>query len=204
MFGWLQPVGILRQRGLRIGADIVRVVVEEDRLHVGVEILLLAHGVCWALRPPAANSPSRSPTHRPSPRRRAPPGDRWSTRSESLSSRPTEGTSPMPSIEIEVASVVRQVNCTWSPAEITVGVAVSCAVGAGAVAAAELSPRGGNGCFFLHPETATKATSKSEDVKSRDSRSFKGMLLLKKSSESSGRPGFLESSRVPPPDSQHP
>ena len=38
----------------------------------------------------------------------------------------------MPSIETDVASVVRQVSCTWSPAEITVGVAVSCAVGAGA------------------------------------------------------------------------
>ena len=43
---------------------------------------------------------------------------------------PEVGTSPMPSIET-VASVVRQVSSTWSPAEITVGVAVICAVGAG-------------------------------------------------------------------------
>jgi hypothetical protein len=44
----------------------------------------------------------------------------------------------MPSIDTEVASVVRQVSCTWSPAEITVGVAVSCAVGAGAAAGGAL------------------------------------------------------------------
>jgi hypothetical protein len=46
---------------------------------------------------------------------------------------PELGTSPMPSIEMLVASVVRQERTTWSPAEIVVGVAVSWAVGAGPV-----------------------------------------------------------------------
>ena len=66
----------------------------------------------------------------------------------------------MPSIETDEASVVLQVNCTWSPAEITVGEAVNCAVGAGAAAGGGAACGGGAGCFFLHPETATKAASR--------------------------------------------
>ena len=83
----------------------------------------------------------------------------------------------MPSIETDVASVVRQVNCTWSPAEITVGVAVSCAVGAGAIAVGAVSA-GGNGLlFFLQPDTAVKATKRRAKV-NNPLRSFKGILLL--------------------------
>jgi hypothetical protein len=63
--------------------------------------------------------------------------------------------------------VVRQDNCTWSPAEITVGVAVSCAVGAAAVAGGAACGGGGNGFCFLQPETATKATSRKTGTKIR-------------------------------------
>jgi hypothetical protein len=66
----------------------------------------------------------------------------------------------MPSIETEVASTVRHVNCTWSPAEITVGVAVRCAVGAGAAADGGAACGGGIGFCFLQPDTATRAKSR--------------------------------------------
>jgi hypothetical protein len=97
----------------------------------------------------------------------------------------------MPSIETESAFAVCQVNCTWSPAEITVGVAVKSAVGA-PPAPAGASPWFGRGCcFFLHPETAVKATSRREKIK-MDLRCLKGILLLKKSSTHPfGAPGFL-------------
>ena len=84
----------------------------------------------------------------------------------------------MPSIDIEVAFVVRQLNCTWSPAEITVGVAVSCAVGA-PTATGGASAGGGNGAaFFLQPATAIKATNKTIGTRIR-LRWFNGMLLLR-------------------------
>jgi hypothetical protein len=70
----------------------------------------------------------------------------------------------MPSIETEVALVVFHVSCTWSPAEITDGVAVSSAVGAGAVAGGAVST-GGKGVFFLHPDIAVKATNRRKEVK---------------------------------------
>jgi hypothetical protein len=89
---------------------------------------------------------------------------------------PTVGTSPSPSIETEVAEVVRQVNCTWSPAEITVGVALSCAVGAGAVADGAVST-GGRGLLFLQPATAVKAIKRRAEV-NRQFRSFKRILLF--------------------------
>ena len=73
----------------------------------------------------------------------------------------------MPSIETDVASVVRQDNCTWSPAEITLGVAVSCAVGAAAVAGGGAACAGGNGFCFLQPENVTKATSNKAGTKIR-------------------------------------
>ena len=73
----------------------------------------------------------------------------------------------MPSMETDVASVVRQDNCTWSPAEITVGVAVSRAVGAAAAAGGGAACAGGNGFCFLHPETATKATSRKIGTRTR-------------------------------------
>jgi hypothetical protein len=103
---------------------------------------------------------------------------------------PTEGTSPIPSIVTDVASVVRQVNCTWSPAEITVGVAVSVAVGVGVVAGGAVSAGGGRGLLFLQPETAVKATKRRAEVK-KPCRSFKGVLLLsKRSSQCFGQSGF--------------
>jgi hypothetical protein len=75
---------------------------------------------------------------------------------------------------------VCQVNCTWSPAEITVGVAVSCAVGVVAVAGGAVSSWDGKGCFFLlHPETAVMARSRRAIAK-MDFRSFNGILLLQK------------------------
>lgn len=80
---------------------------------------------------------------------------------------PEEGTSPMPSMDTDVASVVFQESCTWSPAEITVGEAVNCAVGAGAAAGGGAASGGGNGCFFLHPETATKAASRTTGTRIR-------------------------------------
>ena len=81
---------------------------------------------------------------------------------------PTEGTSPMPSIDIDVASLVCQVNCTWSPAETRVGVAVICAVGAGAVAAATGAVAGGGrGFYFAQPDTATRATRRATDARMR-------------------------------------
>src|ERR1700761_7630982 len=61
---------------------------------------------------------------------------------------PEVGTGPMPSIETLLASVVRQFSTTWSPAEICVGVAVICAVGAGAFGAAVSGGGGGGGFFF--------------------------------------------------------
>src|ERR1035438_3978131 len=63
---------------------------------------------------------------------------------------PVVGTSPMPSIATEVASVERQFSTTWSPAEIESGVAVICTVGAGAVAGGAIGG-GGSGFFFLQP-----------------------------------------------------
>jgi hypothetical protein len=113
---------------------------------------------------------------------------------------PTEGTSPMPSIVIDVASVVRQVNCTGSPAEITVGVAVSVAVGVGAVAVGAVSDGGGRGLFFLQPDTAVKATKRRADVK-KTFRSFMGILLVsKKLSQCFGHSGLV-SPRMPSSDS---
>ena len=105
----------------------------------------------------------------------------------------------MPSIEIELALVVCQVNCTWSPAEITVGVAVSSAVGAGAVADGAVSSAGGKGGFFLHPETAAKATSR-RAIRKMFFCVFKGILLLRKGQVS--LPGLRDfvSPRVFPPD----
>src|SRR5579875_2599939 len=77
----------------------------------------------------------------------------------------------MPSIETEVASVVCQESCTWSPAEMTVGVAVNCAVGAG-VTGGGAEACGATGCFFLHPDTATMARSRTTGTYKRF---FKGI-----------------------------
>src|ERR1017187_6849181 len=90
---------------------------------------------------------------------------------------PELGTSPMPSIDTVVASAVRQDSTTWSPAEITDGVAVICAAGAGAVAAGGGAVSMGSGaCFFLQPATATSATSRTTGIKMRE-RTFNGLLL---------------------------
>jgi hypothetical protein len=102
----------------------------------------------------------------------------------------------MPSIEMELALVVFQLNCTWSPAEITVGVAVNCAVGAPEVAAGASSPGGKGAVFLLQPETATRATSK-RAIEKMDFCVFKGILLLKKSQVAlSGNRVFLSPQRA--------
>jgi hypothetical protein len=74
----------------------------------------------------------------------------------------------MPSMETEVASVVRQLSCTSSPAEINEGVAVICATGAVAGAAAGAVSDAGTG-FGLLPQPATEAmaTSRTRGVKMR-------------------------------------
>jgi hypothetical protein len=98
---------------------------------------------------------------------------------------------------------VRQVNCTWSPAETTVGVAVSVAVGVSAVADGAVSAGGGRGLLFLQPDTAVntevRATKRRADVK-KPFRSFKEVLLFStNSSQCSGQSGFV-SPRLPPFD----
>jgi hypothetical protein len=110
---------------------------------------------------------------------------------------PTEGTSPIPSIVTDVASVVRQANCTWSPAEITVGVAVSVAVGVTAVAGGAVAAGGGRGLLFLQPETAVKATKRSADIK-KPFRSFKGVLLFSKNSSQCFGQSCVVSPQLPP------
>jgi len=89
---------------------------------------------------------------------------------------PLVGTVPMPSIDVLVASVVCQLRVTWSPAVICEGVAVICAVGAGADGGAVTA--GGGGCFFLQPATATKATSRTTGTRIRERR-IKVWLLLR-------------------------
>jgi len=75
---------------------------------------------------------------------------------------PEVGTSPMPSMDALVASVVFHVSVTWSPAEMDSGCAEILAVGAGAAGGGVAG--GGGGVFFLQPEMATKAkTSKTAD-----------------------------------------
>jgi hypothetical protein len=89
---------------------------------------------------------------------------------------------------------VRQANCTWSPAEITVGVAVSVAVGVSAVAGGAVSAGGGRGLLFLQPDTAVKATDRATKRRAefkKPLRSFKGVLLCSKnSSQCFGQSGF--------------
>jgi hypothetical protein len=46
-------------------------------------------------------------------------------------------------------------------------VAVSCAVGAGAVTGGAVCAGGGGGSFFLHPDTASKVTSRTTGTKTR-------------------------------------
>jgi hypothetical protein len=85
----------------------------------------------------------------------------------------------MSSIEIEVALVVLQLNCAWSPAEITIGVAVICAVGAPAeVTGAAVSDVGSGGAVFLpQPAMAKSATQRKTGTKNR-LRTFMGDSFL--------------------------
>jgi len=71
---------------------------------------------------------------------------------------------------------VRQERTTWSPAEITDGVAVIWAVGAGPVDTGGAVEGAGGASFFLQPATATNATSKTAGIKMR-MREFNGLLL---------------------------
>lgn len=79
-------------------------------------------------------------------------------------------------MEIVVASDVRQESTTWSPEETTDGVAVICAVGAGAEATGGAVIGAGGASFFLQPATAINATSKTAGTKMRE-REFNGLLL---------------------------
>src|SRR6185437_10981190 len=62
-------------------------------------------------------------------------------------------------METLLALVVCHFSVTWSPAEITEGVADNSAVGEGAVAGGA-GGGGGAACFFLQPATGNKATAK--------------------------------------------
>jgi galactokinase/mevalonate kinase-like predicted kinase len=84
----------------------------------------------------------------------------------------------MPSIDTLVASVVRQVRTTWSPAEIDVGVAVSWAMGAAAEGGAVSGAGGGGGFFFLQPATASRTIIKTAGTRKRWRR-FNSILLPK-------------------------
>src|ERR1700678_4144896 len=90
---------------------------------------------------------------------------------------PEVGTEPMPSMLTVVASAVRQERTTWSPAEMTEGVAVICAVGAGTEdGGGAVSAGSGGPCFFLQPATASNETSNTTGTKMRE-RTFNGLLL---------------------------
>ena len=88
----------------------------------------------------------------------------------------------MPSIETVVASVVRQDRTTWSPAEMVVGVAEICAVGAGAAAGGAVSWGKGGACFFLQPAIVKRVTTSATGTKMRPNR-FKTYLLLRAQSK---------------------
>ena len=155
-----QVAGVLRKRRLRIAADRIGVVVEEDVLHVGLELFFRAHRVRRAPPRPAAHSRLRSPMHPPSRPRRAPPGDRWSTRSGSPSSRRRKAhrrcRRSKPTSRRSCARSVAPGRRPKSPSAWP-----SVARSAPALpAAAELLAGGGSGCFFLHPATAIRATSR--------------------------------------------
>src|ERR1700678_2515316 len=72
----------------------------------------------------------------------------------------------MPSMEMLFASVVRQERTTWSPAVMLLGVAVSCAVGAGPVSGGA-PPLVGDVVFLLQPAKPTTARSKTRQVRMR-------------------------------------
>ena len=84
-----------------------------------------------------------------------------------------------------------RLNCTWSPAEITVGVAVSCAVGAGAVAGGAVAAGGGRGCALFAARNSGQGNQKEGEI-NRLFRSFKGVLLSQKTRVNrSGQSGFV-------------
>jgi hypothetical protein len=84
---------------------------------------------------------------------------------------------PIPSIETDVASTVCQLRVTWSPELITLGVAFSVAVGAGAVAGGGAVSWASGAVFFLQPGSVVKTSSKAKGTRT-DFRKFNGMLLL--------------------------
>lgn len=90
---------------------------------------------------------------------------------------PAEGTVPIPSIEIEVALVVLQLNCAWSPAEITVGEMVSCAVGGPVCTSGAVSEEETGLLLCEQPETAATAINRRAGV-NKAFRSFKRILLF--------------------------
>ena len=99
---------------------------------------------------------------------------------------PEVGTSPMPSMETLVASAVRHVRTTWSPAEMTLGVAVIWATGdgagaeAGPVEGAVDAEDGGGAGFFEQPAIAIRERTSPTRRRAWNFR-FKGVLLRVKS-----------------------
>jgi hypothetical protein len=85
--------------------------------------------------------------------------------------------------------MVCQLSCTGSPAEITVGVALNTAVGAGADTGGGAVSCAIGGCFFLQPGNVVKASSNATGIKT-DLRRFNGLLLIcfELSSVSNSRP----------------
>src|SRR5208337_3373740 len=73
--------------------------------------------------------------------------------------------------------MVRQLSCTWSPAEITAGAAFNTAVGAGDELGGGAVSSASGGCFFLQPGKLVKASSRTKETKT-DFRRFNGVLLM--------------------------
>ena len=103
---------------------------------------------------------------------------------------PEVGTSPTPSIVTVVASVVRQLSTTWSPAEMVEGVAVSWAVGAGEAAGGAVAGIGGDGCFLWQPATVDYGCEKN-NRKQNAIELFQVLLLYGLKAPKSRQPDIL-------------
>jgi hypothetical protein len=96
-----------------------------------------------------------------------------------------------------VALVVLQLNCAWSPAEITLGETVSCAVGGPVSNPGAVSEEDGVAVLCLQPETAATASNRRAGV-NKAFRSFKRVLLFMSKGNGFGRICFLSSCVLPP------
>ncbi len=178
MSGWRnQERRILRQHGLRVAADIVRVVVEEGVLHVRLELLFAAHAG-------RRHHDRRRRIHRHA--RRCVGRAASAARHQMIGGRrgrrhglhAHEGTSPMPSIETRrrVGRAPGQ-NAPGRQPKSPSGVAVICAVGAGADVAAEPSPKAGGGGLLLATCNGDQGNENNKRRLKTRKRRFKGILL---------------------------